>query len=112
MKKSFLLAVVLLAFNSLFANPVDANFAKELGQKFVSANFVQKSNVLELVYTETSESGEPCFYIFNVSNNGFIIVSADDATRPILGYSENGAFDANNIVPGVGFMMEIYKLGL
>lgn len=109
MKKSFLLAVVLLAFNSLFANPVDANFAKELGQKFVSANFVQKSNVLELVYTETSESGEPCFYIFNVSNNGFIIVSADDATRPILGYSENGAFDANNIVPGVGFMMEIYK---
>ena len=109
MKKSFLLAVVLLAFNSLFANPVDANFAKELGQKFVTANFEQRSNNLELVYTETSELGEPCFYVFNVSNHGFIIVSADDATRPILGYSENGAFDANNIVPGVGFMMEIYK---
>lgn len=109
MKKSLLLAVVLLAFNSLFANPVDANLAKELGQKFVSANFVQKSNVLELVYTETSESGEPCFYIFNVSNNGFIIISADDVTRPILGYSENGVFDVDNIVPGVGFMMDIYK---
>ena len=109
MKKSFLLAVVLLAFNSLFANPVDANLAKELGQKFVSANFVQKSNSLQLVYTENSELGEPCFYVFNVSDHGFIIVSAEDNTRPILGYSENGAFDANNIVPGLGFMMDIYK---
>ncbi|MBQ2853560.1 MAG: Spi family protease inhibitor, partial [Bacteroidales bacterium] len=84
MKRSFLLAIVLLAFNSLFANPVDVNMAKGLGQKFVSANFEQKSSSLELVYTMNTELGEPCFYVFSVSNHGFVIVSADDCAHPIL----------------------------
>ena len=108
MKKSFLLIVILLAFNSIFANPVDVNRAKELGQKFVNANFTQKTNSVELVYTANSESGEPCFYVFNVGN-GFVMVSADDCARPILGYSEEGAFDVNNIAPGLGDMMENYQ---
>lgn len=109
MKKSFLLVVVLLAFNSLFANPVSLNTAKELGQKFVAANFEQKSNILELVYTVNSELGEPCFYVFNVSNHGFIMVSADDCAHPILGYSEESVFDVDNIAPGLGDMMLNYQ---
>ena len=109
MKRSFLLAIVLLAFNSLFANPVDVNMAKGLGQKFVSANFEQKSSSLELVYTMNTELGEPCFYVFSVSNHGFVIVSADDCAHPILGYSEESAFEADNIAPGLGDMMQVYK---
>ena len=109
MKKSLLLVVILLAFNSLFANPVDVNTAKELGQKFVAANFDQKSNSLELVYTVNTELGEPCFYVFSVSNHGFVIVSADDCAHPILGYSEESAFEVDNIAPGLGYMMEIYQ---
>ncbi len=110
MKKSLLLVVILLAFNSLFAGPVDSEFAKFLGEKFVKANFEQKQNSsLELAYTVNSDSGIPCFYVFNVSDYGFVLVSADDCARPILGYSENGAFDINTIAPGFGFMMEEYK---
>ena len=109
MKKSFLLAIILLAFNSLFANPVDVDRAKELGQKFVDANFEQKSSSLELVYTANTELGEPCFYVFSVSNHGFVIVSADDCAHPILGYSEESAFEADDIAPGLGDMMGIYK---
>ena len=37
-------------------------------------------------------------YVFNVENNGgFIIVSNDDRTVPILGYSDSGTFDPDNI---------------
>lgn len=37
-------------------------------------------------------------YVFNVENEGgFVIVSNDDRTRPILGFSEKGSLDANNI---------------
>lgn len=109
MKKSFLLAIVLLAFNSLFANPVSLNRAKELGQKFVEANFEQKSNNLELVYTVNSELGEACIYVFSVSDHGFVMVSADDCAHPILGYSEESAFEVNNIAPGLGDMLNIYE---
>jgi hypothetical protein len=31
-------------------------------------------------------------YIINNPNNGFIIISADDRTDPILAFSENGSF--------------------
>ena len=110
MKKSFLLVIILLAFNSLFADSLDANRAKELGHKFVKANFAQKeNNELDLVYTMKTENGEPCFYVFNVSDYGFIMVSATDLVRPILGYSEDGIFETDNIAPGLGFMMEDYQ---
>lgn len=37
-------------------------------------------------------------YVFNVENNGgFIIVSNDDRAVPILGYSDSGAIDPNNM---------------
>ena len=110
MKKLFLLVAILLAFNSLFADNLEVGKAKELGHKFVKANFTQKeNNELDLVYTMKSESGEPCFYVFNVSDYGFVMVSATDVVRPILGYSEDGIFETNNIAPGLGFMMEDYQ---
>ena len=109
MKKSFLLAVVLLAFNSLFANPVDEDMARELGEKFVAANFRQKSNSLDLVYIEKTDAGKPCFYVFNVGEHGFVFVSANDYMRPVLGYSENGTFDIDNVAPGLAFMMGVYE---
>lgn len=110
MKKSLLLVAILMAFNSMFAGPVDKDYAKYLGEKFVKVNFEQKQNSsLDLVYTMNLDSGEPCFYVFNVSDYGFVFVSANDYSRPILGYSEEGIFDVNNIAPGLGFMMEEYK---
>ena len=37
-------------------------------------------------------------YVFNATDgSGFIIVSNDDSTVPILGFSDNGALDTNNI---------------
>ena len=108
MKKSFLLIVIMLAFGSLFARPVDVNSAKELGQKFVNANFVKNNSGLELVYTANSENGEACFYVFNVENYGYIMVSASDCAHPILAYSEESTFDINNVAPGLSDMMHVY----
>lgn len=110
MKRTFLLIITLLAFNTLFAGSIDVERAREFGFKFVKANFEQTENhTLDLVYTMESESGEPCFYVFNVSDYGFVMVSATDLVRPILGYSEDGIFETDNIAPSFGFMMENYK---
>lgn len=111
MKKLLLTIIVaLFACASLFASPVDVNRAMVLGQKFVKANFEQIQNPdLDLTYTVMSDTGEPCIYVFNVSDNGFILVSASDCVHPILGYSENNTFDINNVVPGLNFMMGEYK---
>lgn len=89
------------------ANPVGVSQAKYVGQQFVQANFDQsrQGGDFTLVYTGTSTRGEACFYVFNVGNEGYVMVSADDFYRPILGYSDEGIFDAQNINPNLGYML-------
>ena len=97
MKKLLTLtAVVLFGIGTMFANPVDVNVAKTFGQKFVQTNFEQvRSANLELVYTFGTDNVANC-YVFNVDDRGFVIVSADDNFRPIIGYSEGETFSTDN----------------
>ena len=38
---------------------------------------------------QSASADNACYYIFNVGDNGgFVIVSGDDRTNPILGYSD------------------------
>lgn len=108
MKKHFLsLLALVLGIGMAQSNPVSVSQAKLVGQQFVQANFdaSRQSAELTLVYTATSTRGEACFYVFNVGNEGFVMVSADDVYRPIVGYSDEGAFDAQNINPELNYML-------
>lgn len=105
-----LLVAVVIGMGAMFANPVDVNKAKSLGQKFVQAKFEMKSSAdLQLYYTVTSDNGVPCAYVFNMGDEGFVIVAASDNVRPILGYSNEGPFDATNPYNGAMYMLYTYK---
>ena len=101
-----LLALV-LGIGMVQARPVSVSQAKYVGQQFVQANFEQsrQSQDLTLVYTGTSNRGDACFYVFNVGSEGFVMISADDVYRPIVGYSDEGIFDADNINPELAYML-------
>ena len=107
--KKYLMSLLALVFGigMVQANPVSVSQAKYVGQQFVQANFDQsrQSDDLTLVYTGASTRGEACFYVFNVGSNGFVMVSADDFFRPIVGYSDEGSFDAQNINPELAYML-------
>ena len=109
MKKQLILTliVMLVGMTLLNAHPIDAAKAKNIGQKFVSANFDNnlKSSDLQLVYTGASTNDEVCFYAFNVGQEGFVIVSADDRFRPIVGYSNEGPFATENMSPELEFYL-------
>lgn len=50
------------------------------------------------------------FYVYNIGDKqGFIIVSGDDRTKPILGYSDEGAFTFENIPEHVKDFLDNYK---
>lgn len=107
MKKLFLLAVTLtLGIATLTANPVDVKSAKMLGQKFVQTNFDQNINAdLQLVYTFSNQRGESSLFVFDVDDSGFVIVSADDQFRPIVGYSKRDNFHPENLSPECRFYL-------
>ena len=100
--KKRILTLVLLLLTAIFtaeANPVDMNTAREVAVKFVNANTqmpLRGSDDLQLVTTYNLSRGDAAFYVFNTPN-GFVIVSADDCATPILGYSEEGQFDTEDV---------------
>jgi hypothetical protein len=122
MKRILLLFVSLaISFCSVFAKPIDLNTAQKVGGSFLtkqSSGLALKSYTeLELVYSVTSSSGlaksdedvRTYFYVFNVGQQGFVVVSGDDDVVPILGYSDEGAFNPDAIAPGVRKWLEGYK---
>ena len=109
MKKHIVtLLALLLGLNYLNANPVDLEKAKAVGQRFASAKFntTFNSDDIQLVYTGASHRGETCFYVFNTGEKGFVIVSADDRFRPIVGYSNEGTFETENMSPELAFYLD------
>ena len=88
MKKLFLTLSILLCCILMLASPVSVEEANSLGAKFLGAD-------VEMVYSTSS------YYVFNAGNNGFVIISADDSYRPIIGYSREGAFEPDNIAPAL-----------
>ena len=61
----------------------------------------------ELIYTSSGKSGATA-YVFNYGNNGFVMLSADDLAVPVLGFSESGKFDPDDIPCGLRFWMDCY----
>jgi hypothetical protein len=57
----------------------------------------------------SSASEETYYYVFNIGEEGFVIVSGDDKARPVLGYSLKGNFDVNNLPPAFAEWLDGYQ---
>ena len=89
------------------AAPIDVNMAKSYGEKYVQNTLGQKSATLSLAYTQVSEAGVDALYVFS-HDHGYVVVAADDRAYPILGYSEDEAFDVENIPDGLRYYLGYY----
>ena len=114
--RNYIITLLAIALTNIAvqARPVDQETTKRLGQSFVTSKFEQtrQSSELNLVYTAFSERGEACYYIYNVGNTGFIIMAADDHYRPIIGYSDKGNFNVNDMAPALADYLEVVRHGV
>lgn len=74
------------------AGPVSFERARKVAESFLAING-HPSDVVEERAASTKAGDSGAFYIFNSEKDGFVIVSGDDAARPILAYSLTGRFD-------------------
>jgi len=103
---AILTAGFLLALLPLQADPVDAQRASEVARAFFrnDRNIALRLAPLQPVeraavpLTKAAEEELP-FHIFNRAGGGFVIVAADDACNPILGYSFTNAFGRGADMP-------------
>jgi len=116
MKKIVILISILIigiSFTS-FAKKVDIKDARLAGKNF----YFERLNIhgsipyQDLLVTEefTEKEGiESLYYIFNFNDKGFIIVSADDACTPILGYSFESSYKIGTRPCGFVSLMDQFK---
>ena len=107
MKKVIYLIIFVLGTGIINAKPVSPAVAKNLAAIFYKQHSAKIPQTMTLAYTETSPSGEALYYVFNVNtNDGFVIITADDALHPIIGYSTENKFVMPEEKSNVAFWME------
>ena len=68
-----------------------------------------KNETPEIQLSYTSQKNDKVhYYIFNRSNGGFVIVGGDEVSKEIIGYSDNGAFNPNNIPENLKKWLKTY----
>ena len=93
------LAVIILSLGGMNAKPVSLKTAQKVAENFFKMNSAGNVNSITLAYKGLAQNGAVMFYAFNINNNqGFVIVTGDDAVSPVIGYSNEGNF----IVPDKG----------
>ena len=108
-KAAFTLAMLLMSVSAAKAGAVDMQAAKKIGAKYLSVSLGMKTEAQALACAKTyyMTNGDAAFYVFNASS-GFVIVAAQDVATPILGYSTDGYFDANDIPENMEWWLQDY----
>ena len=118
MKRIYLLLIGILC---LLSTSLDARTMQEASA--VASTFIQAQNEakgerlkakgeripVELAFTQYQiDNTTPAVFVFNSTDEEFVLVSAEDDARAVLGYSDEGTFDANNIPENMQFWLKMY----
>lgn len=119
MKKILLLFWVLFCTISTWATQRSTGEALEIARSFFARypatrsvddiRLVAISGDLLKSASTRSVSNEPAFYVYNHGQSAYVIVSGDDRMKPVLGYSDKGAFVTDNLPPNIQSRLESYN---
>lgn len=115
MKKNLFLFLMLFIAYSSFAEIVPIETARKVAKNF----FFERKNAVKPVSMESiiiseeitvTENNIPVYYVFNMSlNQGYIIISAESNTIPVLAYSFEQIYFAENTPPAFDWILKSYK---
>ena len=92
------------------ANPIGRSAAMQKAQDFMQG--INPQAQLQAPATLRKAKGDQAqqpYYIFNAENNkGFVIVSGDDRSEEILGYSDQGHIDVDNMPEGLQYLLDMF----
>ena len=96
MKRLLLLSLSLMVCLAMIAGEVTEQQALKIAQQFSKGKTftLAKSRLLS---RSVSPQSNAFLYVFNAEEGGYIVISGDDQTVPILGYSETGRLDMENL---------------
>lgn len=107
MKKSVLLLLGLLLASTGFAKEVTSDEASQAALRLVQAKVANITGVETVV--PTYHNGEKAYYVVNFAPQGWALISADDKSTPLLGYSAEGKLDMLNVPENMQGWLNLYS---
>ena len=91
------------------AAPVSENAARTVAAQFMAQKKLGNIATAAPKMLRGKPSAQPALYVFNAEKSqGWVIVSGDDRTRPVLGYSDSGSYDPSNVPENMQAWLEQY----
>ena len=114
-----ILTVMAVSSSQVLAEPVNASAARMAANSFIKSHSKSSPGSIKapamsdivLAHAEPSPrvANANAYYIFNIKGGGFVIVSGDDTAAPVLGYSDKGMIDVNNMSEPLQELLDGYK---
>jgi M6 family metalloprotease-like protein len=104
----FVIAVLMGFFKMISAAPVNEQTARQIAVSFMNGQQgMQNRNVTPAQLTRVSWSYNH-LYAFNLQDGGFVILSDDDRTRPVLAYSLTGEIYPDALPEPMAYQLQIF----
>lgn len=114
--------ILFLSATMVWAERIDVSTARKVAENVANAGSgLRSAGDLTLVYAAApgksssalrsgTVDGAADYFVFNVpGNKGFVIVSGDDRAYPVLGQSDEGSFDPDNLPENLRAMLAYYQ---
>lgn len=98
--------LIIAPLSAVYASHLTPNEALARIQNNSQIKRIPSSSQFSLVHTEKAQDNE-MVYVFN-TNDGFIVVSADDYMPALLGYSNNGNYNPSSASPALKWWLSQY----
>lgn len=115
----FALAVLTVMGLRVNASTVDLNSARNVASSYLNYHAATTPGTfkapaaadLKLAYTMPSkvDRNANAYYAFNIDGGGFIIVAGEDRANQVLGYSDRGRLDFNNLPDNFKALLGSYQ---
>lgn len=99
----------------IFSQKVDIDIAKKVAANFFFEKCINNSVKMEYKDVKITNSrtfkknGITLYYIFDISNVGYVIVSANSAVFPVIGYSTEHIYLSDNQPPAYQYWLKEYE---
>ena len=111
-KKTIITCITLLLSVVATAAPISQQQACQRAAAFMAAKGISiEENALVKAprKVQGNQTSDASYYVFNATpGQGYVIVSGNNCTESILGYSEKGTFDVNNVPEGLQWLLNMY----
>jgi len=106
--KLFVGISIMLAFSlTAKAEEIPVDLAQKIALKVASENFTNEISGIKALHFYPNLS-QPSMFVMDISPSGFVIVSNEDNTYPVLGYSSRGHFNLDEMPPALAELIYSY----